>query len=73
MFKLYSKIKYIYIFPLTAGDNCKGPESPGPLCHYNNIHFKEAPMKNSGVHNNIWGHSFWAFLKAVFACQSYME
>lgn len=51
MFKLYSKIKYI--FPSTAGDNWQEPERTQSLSFVTmGIYFEEAPMENS-VHNTF--------------------
>lgn len=46
MFKLYSKIKYI--FPLAAGDNwqVKSLRDPSPSPSLQWTYIKEAPMKN---------------------------
>lgn len=66
MFKLYSKIKYI--FPLAAGDNWRvrslREPSPSPSLQWT-YYIMEAPMKDS-VHNTSGNtESFWVYLKAV--------
>lgn len=74
MFKLYSKIKYIYIYIFI---NCRRQLlrawefSPLSVTRIN-IHFKEAPMKNGRVHN-MWGHRASGHSWKQFVCISVLH
>ena len=68
MFKLYSKIKYI--FPLAAGDNWQVRKEPGrapslsvttmDMLYYGSTYEKESVHNTSGNTD-----SFWVYLNAV--------